>query len=175
VLVYYALDTWNYVFVDARGLPIATIHGIPADLDAILELFAESGVPVVTLERSPMLSLWLRRLGFRTDGRRPIQGIVLKALGRLWWRLLAPLALVYHLAFGSAFTRWDESLQRHLAPAERWLGIEAPYWLDDWALFVLVPSAIYLGLLLFGAVSALINHLLAADYARRLNRKEEDR
>jgi len=33
-----------------------------ADLDAILELFAESGVPVVTLERSPMLSLWLRRL-----------------------------------------------------------------------------------------------------------------
>ncbi len=168
VLLYYSYDEWNYVFLDDRGLRIATATGMPPDLDAMLDLLVDSGVSIHMLDRSPMLSLWLRRLGFNTAGERPIQGVFLTSLARLWWRLLTPLALIYYLLFGPAFAEWDESQGHFLTPAERWLGTEPPEWLELSAEIILVGSAAHLFVLLLRGLSYLTNRRLESRDASRL-------
>ena len=137
VLAYKSLDRPVFVFVDQNGMKIAVQPGSFDEQEGLFALMKEAGVPMVLLDHSPVLSLWLRARGFRTDGEHPVQAIFYRFFRRLWWRALVPLALLYHALFSGALMVRDEVTHRYLPPAEKWLGLSAPDWLD-------IPVAIIL-------------------------------
>jgi hypothetical protein len=144
VLAYKSLDRPVFVFVDQNGMKIAVQPGSFDEQEGLFALMEEAGVPMVLLDHSPMLSLWLRAKGFRTDGEHPVQAIFYRFFRRLWWRALVPLALLYYALFSGALMVQDEVTHRYLTPAEKWFGLSAPDWLDIPVVIILLALSWYL-------------------------------